>query len=215
MWKKQARSLEKISRCETWRSELIVVCFDTDFLITFMREDEKAVKEMEELIGKGLGPGCTTVINAMELYKGAFRSRDNQEVDGVKRLLGMFDMLALTHESAMLAGEIDANGFQRSQGAYAEVGTDRFTITETFAATGSQSAQAALAQKELVYVFLGHMQLVDISVPKNEYLVMVLKQVNYAVHVATKQRFCPVCAKHVSLHSALIIGVLYFYCLLQ
>lgn len=108
MWKKQARSLERISRCETWRSELIVVCFDTDFLITFMREDEKAIKKMKELIGKGLGPGCTTVINAMELYRGAFRSRDNQEVDGVKRLLGMFDMLALTHESAMLAGEIDA-----------------------------------------------------------------------------------------------------------
>lgn len=73
-----------------------------------MKEDEKAVKKMEELIGKGLGPGNTTVINAMELYRGAYSSKDSQEVDSVKRLLGMFDMLALTHESAMLAGEIDA-----------------------------------------------------------------------------------------------------------
>ena len=85
-----------------------MVCFDTDFLVTFLKEDEKAIGKLEELIEKGLGPGKTTVVNAVELYKGAYRSTNTKEVERVKNLLGMFDMLSLTHESAMLAGEIDA-----------------------------------------------------------------------------------------------------------
>jgi hypothetical protein len=38
-----------------------------------------------------------------------------------------------------LAGEITAGGLQRSQGDYAEVSTNQFTITETFAATAGHS----------------------------------------------------------------------------
>ncbi len=38
-----------------------------------------------------------------------------------------------------LAGEITAGGLERSQGAYAEVSTDEFTITETFAATATHT----------------------------------------------------------------------------
>jgi len=43
-----------------------------------------------------------------------------------------------------LSGEIATNGLSRAQGTYAHtVGTNTFTITKTFTATGSQSAQAA------------------------------------------------------------------------
>ena len=39
-----------------------------------------------------------------------------------------------------LASEITSGGLSRSQGAYAEVSTDQFTITETFTATATHTA---------------------------------------------------------------------------
>jgi hypothetical protein len=39
----------------------------------------------------------------------------------------------------VLAGEITTGGLERSQGAYAEVSTNQFTITKTFAATAGHS----------------------------------------------------------------------------
>lgn len=43
-----------------------------------------------------------------------------------------------------LSGEITANGLSRAEGAYATTGTaGQFTITKTFTASGTQSAQAA------------------------------------------------------------------------
>lgn len=84
-------------------------CFDTDFLITFLRKDDAAEKKMEELLEGGMSQATTTAINAVELYKGAFKS-DNRarEIERVRRLLDLFKILALDVEAAKIAGEMHA-----------------------------------------------------------------------------------------------------------
>ena len=51
----------------------------------------------------------TTAVNAAELYKCAYRSTNRQkEALRVKQLLDLLGLLTLDHESARLAGELDA-----------------------------------------------------------------------------------------------------------
>jgi tRNA(fMet)-specific endonuclease VapC len=84
-------------------------CLDTDFLITFLRRDYAAEKKMEELLESGMSQATTTAVNALELYKGAFKSDDRiREIERVRRLLGMFNILALDIKAAEIAGEVHA-----------------------------------------------------------------------------------------------------------
>jgi predicted nucleic acid-binding protein len=81
-------------------------CFDTDFLIAYLQHDADALKKLEEL---ELRAACTTVVNAFELYKGAYRSKEKQKAMlKVRALLDSLELLALDHESSRMAGQLDA-----------------------------------------------------------------------------------------------------------
>ena len=49
------------------------------------------------------------MVNAFELYKGAYRSKEKQkEMLKVRALLDSLELLALDHESSRMAGQLDA-----------------------------------------------------------------------------------------------------------
>ena len=83
-----------------------MVCLDTDFLIAYMKGDTAAVKKLREVHEGGMASANTTVINAFELYKGAFGSTKQNEVSKVGRLLDIFNILHLDHDVSKMAGEI-------------------------------------------------------------------------------------------------------------
>lgn len=81
-----------------------MVCLDTDFMIACLRKDQKAKDKLEELESVQ-EPLHTTVINAFELYKGAFNAKDvRTELARVDALLDAFFILALDRDSARAAG---------------------------------------------------------------------------------------------------------------
>lgn len=87
-----------------------MVCLDTDFLIAFLHNDYAATKKLEDLMAKHHTTAMTTVINAAELWKGAYRSKDKEkEISKVKWLLDSLELLTLDYESARMVGELDAD----------------------------------------------------------------------------------------------------------
>lgn len=84
-----------------------MVCLDTDFLVAYLRKDFAAKSKLEELESVQ-EPLHTTIINAYELYKGAYKSKDsNSELAKVNTLLDAFFLLALDRDSAKAAGALD------------------------------------------------------------------------------------------------------------
>jgi tRNA(fMet)-specific endonuclease VapC len=87
-----------------------MVCFDTDFLIAFLRNDHEAINKLEDLMIKHNTTATTTLVNAAELWKGVYHSKDKQkEISKVKWLLDSLELLTLDYESARIVGELDAN----------------------------------------------------------------------------------------------------------
>lgn len=83
-----------------------MVCLDTDFLVAYLRSDPGAKSKLEELESRQERLH-TTVINAFELYRGAFRARNGAlEIARVDALLDAFFMLALDRDSARSAGAL-------------------------------------------------------------------------------------------------------------
>jgi len=90
-----------------------MVCFDTDFLIAYLQRNPHAIRKLEllktEYRDNNRASACTTSINAVELYKGVYRVTNRErEAAKVKQLMDSLDLLTLDHESARLAGELDA-----------------------------------------------------------------------------------------------------------
>jgi tRNA(fMet)-specific endonuclease VapC len=86
-----------------------MVCFDTDFLIAYLQKDPEAIKKLEDLQAQDDPEAVTTTINAAELWKGAYRSKEGQkETAKVKRLLDSLEMITLDRESARIVGELDS-----------------------------------------------------------------------------------------------------------
>ena len=86
-----------------------MVGVDTTFFIDLFRNDEKAIKLLEEL-GSNNERITTTVINMAELYRGAFLHSNPEkkilEIEELKDLLIVFDMRI---ESAKYYGKIYAD----------------------------------------------------------------------------------------------------------
>lgn len=81
-----------------------MVCLDTDFMVAYIRKDPAARDKLKEL-ESSQEPLHTTVINAFELYKGAFKAKDQRaELARVDALLDAFFILALDRDSARAAG---------------------------------------------------------------------------------------------------------------
>ena len=83
-----------------------MVFLDTNFLIGFLRDNEQAIARMEKLRQSNL-PLRTTVINACELYSGAFASTKKQgDVKKVDELLACMEIASPDLQAAKTHGEI-------------------------------------------------------------------------------------------------------------
>ena len=90
-----------------------MVCFDTDFLIAYLQNNSAAIKKLEELVQQQAGrdtAAMTTTVNAAELWKDVYRSKEKQkeEFAKVKWLLDSLELITLDSESARMVGELDA-----------------------------------------------------------------------------------------------------------
>ncbi len=82
------------------------ICLDTDFLVEFLRENEKAVRFIEESKESVL---ATTFVNLFELYYGAFKSiRPELHLPAVEALKSKLTILNFSDDSAELAGKVRA-----------------------------------------------------------------------------------------------------------
>ncbi len=83
-----------------------MTCLDTDFLISFMRGEENSLKKIEEL-EKKQELLSTTSINATELLKGSYNSKNpKKELIKVKMYLETLEILDFDYESAIIFSKI-------------------------------------------------------------------------------------------------------------
>jgi predicted nucleic acid-binding protein len=90
---------------ESVRDQVVI---DTDILIDMLRGVEKAVTFIAELENRG-SKLSTTVINAFELYYGAYKSKKKpQNLIATRKLLKKMVILKMNVKSAEKAGRIHA-----------------------------------------------------------------------------------------------------------
>jgi len=80
------------------------VALDTDVLIDFLRGKDKAVRFIRNFKNKGVLL-ATTVINAFELYWGAYKFGGSRRTLTVDKLLDKLTILTMTVHEAKVAGE--------------------------------------------------------------------------------------------------------------
>ncbi|MBI2584166.1 MAG: type II toxin-antitoxin system VapC family toxin [Candidatus Aenigmarchaeota archaeon] len=80
---------------------------DTDILVAFLRKDVNAKKKIESMVQLGIKLS-TTSITAAELFKGAYKSRDEDAVKTVYELLVSMEVLDFGMEAANVAGKISS-----------------------------------------------------------------------------------------------------------
>jgi predicted nucleic acid-binding protein len=80
-----------------------LVGVDTTFLIDLFRDDERAMKVLEELSKSGERI-ATTVINMVELYRGAFlHPNTEKKIIGIEELKDLLIVLDMRIEGAIMA----------------------------------------------------------------------------------------------------------------
>lgn len=95
--------------------EITGVIIDTDILIDLLRNVEKVVGFIGEMERKGYSLS-TTIINAFELYYGAYKSKKRVEnLASTKRLLERLIVLKMGLRSAENAGRIYAELEEKGQ----------------------------------------------------------------------------------------------------
>jgi len=67
---------------------------DTSFIIDVMRRDPAAIRLYEGYEEQGTAL-FTTAVTAMELYKGAYASKDSRNVEKVRNILSLFTVLPI------------------------------------------------------------------------------------------------------------------------
>ena len=94
---------------------MMKVCLDTDFLVALLRIREEAAKKAEEYDSIG-AEISTTSMNALEIYLGAFRSRQAEKnVRQADDLLNSIRVLELNVESSRRSSEILSELIGRGQ----------------------------------------------------------------------------------------------------
>ena len=88
-------------------------CLETDFLVALLRKEAPAISKLKELSSVGSELSITP-ITATELFKGAFASRNPENVRKVEQLTLALRILAFDFFAARQAGrllsELDKNG---------------------------------------------------------------------------------------------------------
>ena len=80
---------------------------DTSYLIDMMRRNTAAIRLFEEYERQGIALS-TTAITAMELYKGAYVSKNRRNVEKAERILGLFTVLPLDENVYQAFGRVAA-----------------------------------------------------------------------------------------------------------
>ncbi|MEM0374445.1 MAG: type II toxin-antitoxin system VapC family toxin [Sulfolobaceae archaeon] len=86
-------------------------CLDSDILIDFLRGKERAVNYVESI--RKSSRLATTVINAFELYYGAYKY--NRDFEKLNEFLQSMEILPFTLVEAKKAAEIEANLERRGE----------------------------------------------------------------------------------------------------
>ena len=99
-----------VKELKGWRIYLSnMVCFDTSFVIDFLRGDKKAVsmvenfKEKDEFMSLA-APSLIELISSAQLG-----IKRNQEKDKISRFISSITVLSLDKDSAFLAGELEGD----------------------------------------------------------------------------------------------------------
>jgi len=83
-----------------------VVCLETDFLIAILRKDEGAIRKLEEFVERG-ETLTTTPINASELFRGAYLSKNIEEnLKAVRGILSRLDLLNFNLVASEIYGRV-------------------------------------------------------------------------------------------------------------
>lgn len=78
---------------------------DTDLLVGFLRGEERAVRFLDSLWGRGEEPALSSIV-VYELYRGAVR-RGRRHVEAVRELERLLPVLPLDGRAARLAAEME------------------------------------------------------------------------------------------------------------
>ncbi len=82
---------------------------DTSFIIDLMRNEQKAVAKLQELIKRG-EPQLVTSLTIFELFSGLVRcKKPSEEKEKILKVLAGQLVLNLDEQSAKISGEIDGN----------------------------------------------------------------------------------------------------------
>ncbi len=83
-----------------------MVCLETDFLVALIRKDSSAIAKLRKLVENG-EKLATTPINAAELFKGAYRSKNMDEnLRRVRGILSRLDLLEFNLAASDIYGQI-------------------------------------------------------------------------------------------------------------
>jgi len=92
-----------------------MVCFETDFLVALIRKDGKAIAKLKELAESG-ERFATTPINAAELFKGAYRSKNvNENLRKVRGILARLDLLDFNLTASDIYGQMSSDLERRGE----------------------------------------------------------------------------------------------------
>jgi tRNA(fMet)-specific endonuclease VapC len=99
-----------------------MVCLETDFLIALIRKDPNAVAKLRKLVESGERL-ATTPINAAELFKGAYRSKNvDENLKKVRGILSRLDLLDFNLTASDIYGQITSE-LERRVESIGEVNT--------------------------------------------------------------------------------------------
>src|SRR3990167_716055 len=85
-----------------------MVCLDTDVIINFLRNDQETVKTVSDLLKSG-NELKTTAINVLEIWKGYYKSRRQDMLVGIEKILLQLQILPFDEVDAQRTAEIFEN----------------------------------------------------------------------------------------------------------
>jgi len=82
-----------------------MVCFDTSFIVQLIRRDPKAEKRLKEYLASETKIS-TTPITACELFKGAYRSKKDENIAIVRKILAYLEILDFSVDACERYGKL-------------------------------------------------------------------------------------------------------------
>ncbi len=85
------------------------LCFDTDFLVNYMRKPSGVVKLIMKRVYEGRVLGCTTSVNTFEIWFGVYLApRPEDLVEDTEELLSQLEIIGFDYEASIGAGSVMA-----------------------------------------------------------------------------------------------------------